>query len=226
MRGRPQLAPLSFSDRSDDVQELLVSATIQRVAQAFETLDDLPVAKGVREMPAIFAELESDWDEARLERLAARYDAQGRAWAHGRALFQLGVLRLERGEPASAQTFLEGALARLQEHRGEVRELEIRAWRARAFRECGRLADALREAEKAVALDPLSEIREDELGRVYEALGEWLKARDRIRRGATPVPRRPAAALPRRPRDVAPRVRQPRGRQAGGFDDRAEPFRQ
>ena len=178
LRGRPQLAPLSFSDRSEDVQELLVSATVDRVAQAFETLGDRGAARSVREMPRIFAELESSWDEVSLDRLASRYEAQGRAWAHGRALFQRGVLRLERGEPASAQTFLKGALTRLREHRGEVRELEVRAWRARAFRECGRLGEALREAERAVALDPLSRYERYELGRVYEAIGDWPKARD------------------------------------------------
>jgi tetratricopeptide (TPR) repeat protein len=180
---RPRLVDLALDAcrRALDSPTEAVKAgeTIELVARAHERLGDLGQARRVREIPMVReAVSEASSDERQLKRFVRRYRAEGRDWATAFSLFVLGSLYLRENRLDEALHRLWEASRQLEKHPGEIRVLGLKAAIARAYRQKDEFESALREAERAVALDPLSLYERRELGEIYFARDEPRSARD------------------------------------------------
>ncbi|HXV33384.1 MAG TPA: hypothetical protein VD769_05185 [Gaiellaceae bacterium] len=102
---------------------------------------------------------------------------QGRAWESGHLARLLGVARLNNGAPEEAETFFRRAIELFEgDHPEEIRRYGIRARLATAVAEKGG-EQALAEAERALAVDPLRKLERKTLGQMYFGLRDYEHAR-------------------------------------------------
>jgi tetratricopeptide (TPR) repeat protein len=163
---------------------------VERVADAYDVLDEPSLARHARGIPVFWkeaGELRKKLDREGLDELRSRYAAEHEAWNRGYVDYLVGLISMtpEDEEVEEPPRDPEGAAERFErairefedEHQQETRTLGLHAQRARALACAGDKRGALLEAEQGIALDPLNPFERRTLGRIYYTnLGAYEEA--------------------------------------------------
>ena len=142
-------------------------------ARRVEAMGDFAEKIGVYEWKLQVSPEEVHNLEERLE----RYRSKGMKWESGHLARLLGVARLNDGKPGEAEQHFREAIELFEgDYPEEVRRYGIRARLATAVAARGG-EDALAEAERALAVDPLRKLERKTLGQMYFELRDYEHAR-------------------------------------------------
>jgi tetratricopeptide (TPR) repeat protein len=155
---------------------------LEKLADAYDILGEPTRAAHVRDIRTF-------WDRARqlrskripdvdgLDEIRSNYTEDHEAWNRGYVDYLVGLvnMRPQNDEPNAPPRDPEEAARRFaraidefkDDHQQETRTLGLHAQRARALAHAGHKRDALMEAEKGIALDPLNAFERRILGSIY-----------------------------------------------------------
>jgi len=146
---------------------------LKMTAEAYKELVEADQSERVARMKDFLKEVEKDVEEGQagihlLQEKLARYNPENQTWEHAQILFALGRLYFSCNQFVKATGYFQGAIKRLEgKHPQEIRQQGLRAMLARSLLNQGKYDKALREAERALSLDPLSYFEREVLGQVY-----------------------------------------------------------
>jgi tetratricopeptide (TPR) repeat protein len=186
-------ADLLYGPEEEDIEAAtVVGATYDRLAKAYDGIDPSKrdsfksESERLKRMQDFRAELEKlkDEDADALARLADDFHEQNRHWEAAHVAIIAGKKELDQGEPARAVRHFDRAQKWFgAKYPAELARRGVRGRRALAIAKqqppAGdeTLLGALRMAEEAVSVEPLSAFERKLLGEVYASLGDLERAR-------------------------------------------------
>lgn len=186
-------ADLLYGPEEEDIKAAaVVGETYDRLAEAYDRIDPSKhdffkeESGRLKKMQDFRAELEKlrDEDADSLARLAANFHARNRHWEAAHVAIIAGKKELDQGEPARAVAHFDEAQKWFgAKYPAELARRGVRGRRALAIAKqqppAGdeTLLGALRMAEEAVSVEPLSAFERKLLGEVYASLGDLERAR-------------------------------------------------
>jgi tetratricopeptide (TPR) repeat protein len=182
---------IGAAERAIEVVDMLKATgeeeTIDLVLETYQSLgQEGPRQRLVekREFSKEIAALEkalADGDTKSVEDSITRHLAEDRTWEVGQLNALLGRHYLMAGDDGSlaeeAESRLQTAISKLEGDQRDLARSDVYAYLARALVRQARKDEALREAEKAVGLAPLSSFAQAELGHIFNAVGDLERAR-------------------------------------------------
>ncbi len=156
----------------------------EKTKEAYNWLKESEQGKRVAAMPAFLQGLKKDVQQGEdgistLEKKLLFSELEHDLWKYAQISWALGQVYLNIDKPKDAETWFLTAIDKFKTVApSEVRLRRLRALLARALLNQQKYDEALREAEKAIALDPLNSFEREVLGDAYHGLDEFERAVD------------------------------------------------